>query len=182
MPWARYQASPIGISPGSERRPRVYTGGCSSSSRTPGSSPACTRARTRSCSATPSRYSTSPRWQTCSSSIPISLRPERELPGRVGEAAVLDLRELRELVLGGAAGAGDVADRGAADEQRVGEQPPVAAPPRRLRAHHGDALLSGPGLQPLEPARELLARHVVGVALERRVLPAGVGRARHARA
>src|SRR5215204_794104 len=135
MPWARYQSSPIGSSPGSERRPRVYTGGCSSSSSTPGSSPACTRARMRSCSATPSRYSISPRLQTCRS-MRISLRPERELPGWVGQPAVLHLRELRELVLRRLARAEDVADAMAADDERVGEQAPVAAPPRCLGAHH----------------------------------------------
>src|SRR5436190_13678324 len=58
MPWDRYQASPIGSSPGSERRPRVYTGGCSSSSSTSGSSPAARASRTRSWSANAVRYST----------------------------------------------------------------------------------------------------------------------------
>src|SRR3954453_7896896 len=143
MPCERYHASPIGISPGSERRPRVYTGGCSSSSRTPGSSPSCTRVRTRSCSATPSRYSISPRWQTCSSSIPISLRPERELPGRVGQSPVLHLSEVRELVRRGLARVEDVAHLVAADDERVGEQAAVAAPPRRLGAHAGHAVPRG---------------------------------------
>src|SRR4051794_41974673 len=119
MPCDRYQASPIGISRGWERRPRVYPGGCSSSSSPPGSPPACTRVRTRSCSATPSRYSISSRWQTCSSSIPISLRPETQLPGRVGEAAVLHVRELGELVPRGLARVHDVAHLVAPDHERV---------------------------------------------------------------
>src|SRR5215210_3874114 len=181
MPCERYQASPIGSSPGSERRPRVYTGGCSSSSSTPDSSPAWTRARTRSCSATPSRYSTSPRLQT-HSSMRSSLRLERELARRVGEAAVVHFRERGQRVLGRRAGAEDVADRVAADDQRVGQQPPVAAPPRRLSAHHRDPVLARPRLQPLDPLGELLARHVIRVALEGRVLPASVGRAGDPRA
>ena len=53
MPWARHQSSPIARSPGSERRPSVYTGSCSSSSMTSSSSPACTRARSRSWISTP---------------------------------------------------------------------------------------------------------------------------------
>src|SRR4051794_10408045 len=116
MPCERYHASPMGISPGSERRPRVYTGGGSRGRRTLGSPPSCTRVRTRSCSATPSRYSISPRWQTCSSSIPISLRPEGELPGRVGQAPVLHLGEVRELVRRGLARVEDVAHLVAPDD------------------------------------------------------------------
>ena len=105
-----------------------------------------------------------------------------KLSRRVGEPAVLHLRELRQLVRGGLARVDDVADLVTADEQRVGQQPAVAAPPRRLGAHHRDVSLARPGLQPLQPARELLRGHVVGVALERGDLPAAVGRARHARA
>src|SRR5690349_806703 len=37
MPWVRYQSSPIGSSSGFVRRPRVYTGSCSSRSRWSGS-------------------------------------------------------------------------------------------------------------------------------------------------
>ena len=39
IPCIRYQSSPIGSSPGAERRPRVYTGQCSSSSIVSGIAP-----------------------------------------------------------------------------------------------------------------------------------------------
>src|SRR5215218_8780154 len=100
MPWARYQASPIGRSACVERRPSVYTGGCSSSSSTSPSSSSCTRVRRRSWSASASVYSTRPRWQTSRSLMPPRVRPPaaaREVGGRQPDAALAtDLGALLE--------------------------------------------------------------------------------------
>src|SRR5215212_1067808 len=89
MPWARYQSSPIGRSPGSVRLPLVYTGGCSSTSSRSGIAPAWRRSRSVSCSATPSRYGTVPSCATQSSATKRRLlsgavdRDERFWPARV---------------------------------------------------------------------------------------------------
>src|SRR5215212_6891868 len=89
MPWARYQSSPIGRSPGSVRLPLVYTGGCSSTSSRSGIAPAWRRSRSVSCSATPSRYGTVPSCATQSSATKRRLlsdpvdRDERFWPARI---------------------------------------------------------------------------------------------------
>src|SRR5919198_1507010 len=89
MPWARYQSSPIGRSPGSVRLPFVYTGGCSRTSSRSGISPAWRRARSASWSAMPSRYGIVPSCATQSSATTRRLlsgsvdRDERFWPARI---------------------------------------------------------------------------------------------------
>src|SRR3954449_1203614 len=79
MPCIAYHSSPIGRSAGSVRRPRVYTGGCSSRSSVSGISSRWRRARTSSWSASASPYGIRPSWATQSSSaIPaLEVAPDR---------------------------------------------------------------------------------------------------------
>lgn len=64
---------------------------------------------------------------------------------------------------------------GSAEEDRgVGQQAPVAAPPQRLRAHHGSDSLGGFHQQLGQRHPELLALHVVRVAAKGGVAQTGV--------
>ena len=64
----------------------------------------------------------------------------------------------------------------AAHGQCVGDQRAVATPGNRLRAHHCDRPLRGQCVELGQTALEVVGEHVVGVAPEARVLPAGVRR------
>jgi hypothetical protein len=71
----------------------------------------------------------------------------------------------------------DVLDRDAVDQHEVvGEQPSMAAPPHRLRAHHGDVARPGEREQLVDSGAELAGAHVVGVGPELLVAQAGVRR------
>src|SRR5438067_2097360 len=69
----------------------------------------------------------------------------------------------------------DVRDRLPGAEQIVGDDAPVAAPPERLGAHHGGRHLESELTQPREARGERGAHGVVGVVVETRVLPEGIG-------
>ncbi len=78
-----------------------------------------------------------------------------------------------------AAFAEDVLHRKAPNHQSVGDHPPVAAPPHRLRTHETHPLLTlAEPDQPLEVGPELGSCHVVGIAAEGGVVPASVRRIR----
>jgi hypothetical protein len=70
----------------------------------------------------------------------------------------------------------DVLHRKAPNYQDVGDHPPVATPPHRLRAHEADSLLAEQSYKTLEVRVELGRPHVVGVAAKGEVAPAGVRR------
>ena len=74
--------------------------------------------------------------------------------------------------------ADDLEDLDTTEKQRVGDQRAVAAPGHGLGAHDGHRVAGGQLQQDLDPGAEGIARHVVGVATEAQVPPAGVDRIR----
>ena len=62
--------------------------------------------------------------------------------------------------------------------ERVGEQPTMALPPERLRAHHGGSRHARVAHQALEAGGKSVGVHVVGIPPERRVGPGGVDSSR----
>ena len=64
----------------------------------------------------------------------------------------------------------------AVDDDPVGHQAPVAAPPQRLRAHHRGATSRGQRQQLVDAERELGAQRVIGITAEGVVPPCAVRR------
>ena len=109
--------------------------------------------------------------------LPVGPTPgcvELRLSGWICDLGAVDDRELGQPVLIDRAVAEQVANPPAADEQRVGDHAPMAAPPVRLGAHHRQSSLAGRALQGGEAELELLGAHVVRVALKLRHSPAAV--------
>src|SRR5438876_5946341 len=101
--------------------------------------------------------------------------PQLGLWRRIRERTVIAHHgKRRELVHDRLAAQPEVQHLPALDPQGVGDQAPVAAPPLRLGAHDAHAPPTRPRLQAAEGGAELLACHVVGVALEGRVVPASI--------
>ena len=64
--------------------------------------------------------------------------------------------------------------RAAGGHGEVGEQPPVAAPPQALRAHHRRAIGAGLDEHLVHRGLEAVGPHVRGVAAEHVLAPGGV--------
>ncbi|EEF26456.1 conserved hypothetical protein [Ricinus communis] len=114
--------------------------------------------------------------RSCGGCLARRLQVQFRLFRRIRDAQALDVGERRQLVRLALARIDDVVDGHAAHQQRIGDERAVAAPRHRFRAHQR----AGPALRELDDrvdvGREFVGLHVVRVAAERRVAPAGVRR------
>ena len=95
--------------------------------------------------------------------------------GGVGGLVVDDFEEWGEFVFFGGSGGEDVADLPALEHHGVGDEGAVAAPGDGFGAHDGGGCCGGDLSEGGEAFGELRSGHIVGIAAEGCVAPAGVG-------
>src|SRR5438876_2372610 len=93
---------------------------------------------------------------------------------RICDSGPVNARERREPVVLGLAGREDVKDPDATRDEGIREQPAMAFPRQRLRAHDGRPRVSRDGDESIGSGGELGSVHVVRVASKSAVSPSGV--------